>query len=168
MAADLQTWVWLGAGAALLLSEFVLPGLVAAFLGAAALTVGGLRYAGVLDSFAASSLTFAVLSGAYVWALRGSMLRWFGTGETSRETTDENVRLFGRVVEVVDGIDGSAAGRIRLDGTTWPAHTLDGSSIARGQQARIVHRDNIGWVVESTSSSSAIVPASPVALTNKD
>lgn len=149
MSADLQTWAWLAGGAALLVSELALPGLVAAFLGAAALTVAGLRWAGFLDGFTSSALAFAGLSTVYVVALRSSIVKWFGQGESSRASTDEDVRTYGKVVEVVEAIDGGAGGRIRLDGTTWPAHTLDGAAIPEGAQVRIVLRDNIGWVVEA-------------------
>lgn len=148
MDPSLHTWLWLGAGAALLASEFALPGLVAAFFGIGALTVAGLQALGVVESVPASFAVWAVSSSAYVLLLRSTLARYLGEGERTRHSTNENARVFGAVVEVLEEIPGGEApGRIRFEGTTWPA-VSNGGAIAAGSRARLVHRDNLAYVVE--------------------
>jgi hypothetical protein len=53
----------------------------------------------------------------------------------------------GQVVEVVRTCSEGEEGRIRWEGTLWRAQTL-GGRIDAGQQARLMYRDNLVWVVE--------------------
>lgn len=147
MDNDVQTWVWLGAGVVMLASEFVAPSLVAGFFGASAVTVAGARWLGLVESPTASVIVWALGSGAYLGLLRGVLKRSFGEPITSRDSTSEEVAAFGSIVEVVEEVGADKPGRIRWQGTTWQAHTL-GPVLAPGSKARLLHRDNIGWVVE--------------------
>lgn len=147
MDIDVQTWVWFGAGAVMLASEFVAPSLVVGFLGASAVTVAGLRAVGVVDSSAASVAIWGVASGVYLGLLRGVLKRYFGAPDKSHDSTSEEVQAFGSIVEVVEEVGADKPGRIRWQGTTWQAHTL-GPVLAAGTKARLLHRDNIGWVIE--------------------
>jgi membrane protein implicated in regulation of membrane protease activity len=148
MPPSLHTWLWLGAGIVLLGSELVLPGLVAAFLGAGAVTVAGLREIGLLESLPASFGAWALSSSAYFLLFRSTVRRWLGSGERTRHSTSEGARQFGTIVEVLEPIaGGEVEGRIRFEGTTWPALSNAGP-IPAGGRARLVHRDNLAWVVE--------------------
>lgn len=129
-------------------SEFVAPSLVFGFLGAGALTVAGLRGVGVVDAPVSEFMIWAVVSGAYLGLLRGVLRRSFGEGERRHDMTSEEVQAYGSIVEVVEDVGAELPGRVRWQGTTWPAHSL-GARIPTGAQAKIVHRDNIGWVVEA-------------------
>lgn len=148
MDLDPQTWLWLGAGLVMLASEFVAPSLVVGFLGAGAVTVAGLRALGVVDGTWASVALWAVTSGAYLGLLRGVLTRMFGEGERHQGSTSEELAAFGQVVEVVEEVAAEVPGRIRWQGTTWKAHTL-GAVLPVGSKAKLLHRDNIGWVVEA-------------------
>lgn len=147
MDAGLFNWIWLAAGVALLASEFVVPTLTALFFGAAALVVAGLRFAGLLESHTASLILWAVASIAAVLLLRRTLQGWVEP-EKSRGSISEDARAYGSVVEVVvtvtpDGRDG----RVRFDGTSWPAISRRGTLLP-GSRARLIHRDNLAWVVE--------------------
>ena len=51
-------------------------------------------------------------------------------------------------MEVVTGVNAKdPAGRIRYQGTSWPAISLQGD-IPAGRKARLLARDNLAWVVE--------------------
>jgi membrane protein implicated in regulation of membrane protease activity len=158
MDASLATWLWAAAGTALLLSELVVPGLVTGFLGLGALTVAGARWLGLVESLTASLVLWAVASGAYTLALRQWLLRRFGQGTLSRGSTSEEARAYGVLVDVVEDIPGEErAGRVRFDGTTWPA-VSSGGPIARGTRARLLVRDNLAWVVEPAEEAPAAAP----------
>lgn len=162
MDPSLVTWLWLGGGALLLLSEFFVPGLIAAFFGMGAITVAGLRLAGVIEGDLASFGVWGVSSAAYVLLLRNALLRMFGPGERSRESTSEEARAFGQEVEVLEAIAEQAPGRIRFEGTSWPAIT-NGATLPAGSRARLIYRNNLAWVVESVDAQPSALP--PVAST---
>jgi len=148
-AATIVTLIWLIAGVALLGSELFLPGLVAMFLGAAAVLVAGVRWIGLVDSLGASLIVWLASSAAMIVGLRGVVRRLL-PAETSRGEIDEALQAYGAEVEVAKTIsEGNMDGRIRYQGTTWPAMSSDGT-IAAGRKARLLYRDkeSIGWVVE--------------------
>ena len=158
MDAATITWLWGAAGVVLLASEFFLPGLVAAFLGAGALTVASARMLGLVEGPLASLALWGVVSTAYVLLLRSALVKYFGAGQRTRVTTDESARAYGSVVEVTEQIDGEErAGRIRWDGTTWPAIST-GATIPKGGRARLMLRDNLVWVVEPVSEDTPLSP----------
>ncbi|MBN2359536.1 MAG: NfeD family protein [Deltaproteobacteria bacterium] len=142
------TLVWLGVGAVLIGSEFIAPSLVAGFLGAAALVVAGARFIG-LESLPLSFVIWIATSAALTAALRGVMKRMLPS-EASRDNTDEALAAFGAVVDVLEACDDDHQnGRIRFQGTTWPALTT-GERIPAGAKARLVCRDKegLGWIIE--------------------
>lgn len=147
---EIVTWVWLAGGVALMLLELVIPGLVVVFMGAAAVLVGGLRWLGLLSDHVASVAAWMVLSVVLVLTLRRVLGRWVPS-EVRRDHTDEELEALGKVVEVVADCDmHSADGRIRYQGTTWPARTAAGTAPA-GSKVRLLFRENLHWIVEPVS-----------------
>jgi inner membrane protein len=144
---DLVTIVFLVAGAVLLLSELFAPGLVALFLGVAALGVGGLRAVGLIESVAVSVFAWMGLSTALTVSLRNFVKKRLPAVSWKR-LTDENVEAIGQVVEVLEPIsEDEGSGRIRFQGTTWPAISIRGV-IPKGRRAKLVVRQNLSWLVE--------------------
>ena len=163
MDATTVTWLWAAAGVALLASELFAPGLIAAFLGAGALTVAGARALGLVEGHVASLVLWGASSTLYVLVLRSALLRAFGEGTRTLGSTDEDVRAYGAVVEVVEAIPSEEQpGRVRWDGTTWPAVST-GPALPAGSHARLVARDNLAWVVEPVSRDTPLSPALPPA-----
>ncbi len=147
MGADLVTLIFAVAGGLLLLSELFAPGLVALFLGVAALAVAGMRWVGVIDSVVVSVFAWMGLSTGLTISLRNIVRKRLPSVAWKR-LTDENVQAVGRVVEVLEEVteeDGS--GRIRYQGTTWPATSVHGV-IPKGGRAQLVVRQNLSWLVE--------------------
>ncbi|MCI0569113.1 MAG: NfeD family protein [Myxococcaceae bacterium] len=158
------TWLWAGVGAVLLASELFLPGLVAAFLGAGALTVALARVLGLVESLPTSLALWGVSSATYVLLLRSTLVKYFGAGDRTQASTSEDARAYGAIVEVIEDIQGDdRAGRIRWDGTTWPATSM-GVAIPRGARARLVLRDNLAWVVEPAPDDAPLSRPEPAAL----
>ena len=153
MSPDAITWIWLGAGVALLASELVVPGLLVGFLGASAIVVAGLRWIGLLETFGASFAAWLAVSGVSILTLRSMLQRWSGA-EHEVHSTDEDLDAFGQVAEVIAPISAEEGGRIRFRGSTWPARCLQGTLIP-GSEVRIVDREGLEWIVE---------PVSPLAL----
>lgn len=144
---DLLTWIFLLGGAALLLSEIFVPGMVAVFLGVAAILVAGLQWLGFIDGITLSVITWMGLSTGLTIGLRGWMLKKFPPHVT-RQLPDENMQSIGAEVEVLETIhEDDQTGRIRYQGTTWPAQSLRGD-IQKGQKARLMARQNLAWLVE--------------------
>lgn len=147
MDSDLITLAWLIIGILLIVGEVAIPGLVAIFLGAAAVLVAGLRYAGLIEGLAASIFAWMGLSVALTAGLRGYVRRYL-PAETSRGQIDEGVAAVGQVVDVTADVnDADDTGRIRYQGTTWPAISTEGV-IPSGARAKLIARQNLAWIVE--------------------
>ncbi len=147
MAPQQITLVWFWVGVVLIVCEFFLPGLVVIFLGLAATSVAALRWFGLLESHPGSFTAWFFLSVAYLLLLRQLVTRFF-PGEAGREVTDEDAVNLGREVEVIESVsDANMKGRIRFSGSSWPARSLNGD-IPAGSRARILTRENIGYIVE--------------------
>jgi inner membrane protein len=147
---EVITLIWFAVGLLLVASEFLVPGLVVIFAGLGALAVALLRFIGVIEGLPASFATWLVASVLMVVALRGTLKRYFPP-ESWQKQGDEDIDAFGHLVEVTEDVSEVGAfpvtGRVRFQGTTWPASTPEGT-IKKGQQARLVYRDNLAWVVE--------------------
>lgn len=146
MEGSIVTWVWLAFGIVLLVSELLAPSLTAVFLGISAVLVAGLRAVGLVSGHAASTGLWLLGSGLLFWLLRAALLKRYKP-EVTRQLTSEEVRAFGTVVEVVSDVnDQDSSGRIRYEGTSWPAISQSGF-LPRGSRARLLHRENLAWVV---------------------
>lgn len=152
MSGDTITLIFLAVGLLLTAAELFLPGFVVIFAGLGAIAVAILRWVGVVEGLPASFVAWMVSSVVMVLALRSSLKRWFPP-EESRHVDNEDLDLYGRVVDVLEEVGeasdgGEPRGRVRFGGTTWPAVTAEGS-IAKGAKARLLYRDGLAWVVEA-------------------
>lgn len=149
MDADLLTWLFLGGGLLLMLLELVLPGGVALFLGFSGLTVGALRFFGLLSSTGGSIAAWLILSVALTIAIRPFIKKYL-KAESYFKYADEDYEAMDQIVDVVEEInEEDNSGRIRLDGTNWRAKSLEGT-IKAGEKVRIRYRENTTWIVEAT------------------
>lgn len=148
MDSDLQTWAWLAIGLALLAGELAAPHLVTGFFGVSALVVAAARALGLVEGLSASLALWGVTALGLLLALRSTLATFAGVPEVSHPIVSDDARLYGSVVEVVTEIvPGEEGGRIRLDGTSWPAK-CDGYRIRVGEKVRLVRRENLVWIVE--------------------
>ncbi|SMO82276.1 NfeD family protein [Gracilimonas mengyeensis] len=147
MDGELLTWIFLIGGIVLMLLETVLPGGVALLLGLTGLGVGALRWLGFLEDPFTAILVWLLTSTTLTIAIRPFINKYF-KGETSFKLADEDYEAMDKIVEVTEPInDLNNEGRIRFQGITWQARSLDGE-IPAGTQVRIKYRDNTTWIVE--------------------
>ncbi len=126
--------------------EFVIPGLVVSFLGAAALLVAAGLALGLVGGWLPAFTAWFVSSLVLVVGVRGAFTR-FLPGRSVKQLTDEDLDAFGEVVDVVEQVT-TKKGRIRFRGSTWAAQSV-GDTLEPGTKARVVTRDNLVWIVEA-------------------
>lgn len=147
---DWVTIVFLVAGVLLIASEAVHMALVPIFFGVAALIVAGLRGVGLLESIPMSLLVWSIMSVALTIPLR-PIARRLIRGQAKYDRSDAVKDALGQVVEVVEDIaEDNDNGRIRFQGTTWAARSMEGK-LAKGARAKLFAKDKLVWVVEPLS-----------------
>lgn len=148
MDADILTWIFLGGGLLLMILELALPGGVAFFLGLSGIIVGILRFFDVITSTGGSVAAWMILSVGLTIAIRPFIKKYFKP-ESSFKYADEDYEAMDQLAEVIEDVtDYDSSGKIRFDGTSWRAKSLEGT-IKAGQKVRIRFRENITWIVEA-------------------
>ena len=147
MDGDTLTWIFLIGGILLMILESVAPSGIAIVLGFSGILVGVLRFFGLLDDPVTATLAWFIASTVLTIGALPVFKKYFG-GESSKKIADEDFEAMDQVVDVVEEInDENNEGRIRYQGISWQARTLEGT-VPAGSQVRIKYRDNTTWVVE--------------------
>ncbi|MDZ7690963.1 MAG: NfeD family protein [Balneolaceae bacterium] len=147
MDGETVTWIFFIGGIFLMLLETFIPGGVSFFLGLSGLLVGGLRFLGFLTDPTVAVLTWLFTSIGLILLMRPLIMKYWG-GESSFKLADEDFEAIDEVVEVIEPVNSTDnSGRIRYQGISWQARTLEGE-LKEGQKARIRFRDNVTWIVE--------------------
>jgi len=128
--------------------ELAAPSGVAFFLGFSGFIVGALRFFDLLNSTGGSIAAWLILSVGLTIAIRPFLKKYFRP-ESSFKYADEDYEAMDQIVDVIEEInEDDNSGKIRLDGTSWRAKSLDGT-IKAGEKVRIRYRENITWIVEA-------------------
>lgn len=116
---------WLLLGFALLISEFFVPGLIAAFFGLGALIVGVLTLLGIIEGLSAQITLFSLISLAMLFGLRRRFQRWLIGASSDKAKTDlDNSGYVGaRVTVLADFVQG--VGQVSLNGAKWDAESSE-------------------------------------------
>ncbi|RNC86147.1 MAG: NfeD family protein [Balneola sp.] len=147
MDGDTLTWIFVIGGIILMALEFLLPSGAAVILGFSGLLVGIARFIGILDDPVTATLAWVGISTILTILTLPVLKKYFG-GESSFKVADEDFEAMDQIVDVVEPInDETNEGRIRFQGISWQARSLEGE-IPAGTQVRIVYRDNTTWIVE--------------------
>lgn len=147
MDSETLTWIFIAGGIILMILEAVVPGGVALFLGFSGLLVGLLRWAGLLSDPMNAIFAWLFLSVSLTIVIR-PFIRKYLKGERSFKFADEDYEAIDQVVDVVETVtDSDNSGRVRFQGISWQARTIEGS-ISAGKKARISYRENTTWIVE--------------------
>ena len=147
--SNLAFSLWLGSGIFLMAIEFLVPGLVMVFVGLGALTVALGMHLGYIDGVLQQFITFFIGSIIYLLTLRFLVLR-FVPAENRKENIDEDEEVMGSIVEIVADINSGESGRVEHSGSTWQARAEGTQTILKGEQVKIIGRDNITWIVQKT------------------
>ena len=147
MDSETLTWLFIVGGIILMILETVLPSGVALFLGFSGLTVGIIRWFGLLSDPLSAIFVWLTLSVALTILIRPFIKKYL-KGERSFKFADEDYEAIDQVVDVVETVnDSDNSGRIRFQGISWQARTIDGT-LEPGTKARISYRENTTWIVE--------------------
>ena len=139
--------LWLSSGIFFTAIEFLVPGLVMVFVGLGALTVTLGMYLGYIDEIVQQFITFFISSIIYLLTLRFLVLR-FVPSVTRKENIDEDEEVMGSIVEIVADINSGEFGRVEHSGSSWQARAEGDQTILKGEQVKIIGRDNITWIVQ--------------------
>lgn len=151
MDGEIITWTFLIGGILLMLLEAFIPGGVTFILGLSGLSVGVLRYFGFLEDPFTATFTWLFSSMALTILIRPFVKKYF-PGETSFKYADEDYEAMDQIVDVVEPINEfDSSGRIRYQGISWQARSMEGD-IPAGTQVRIKYRENTTWIVEPVDS----------------
>ena len=136
-------WLWLYAGALLMLAEILAPGFVIFFFGLAAATVGLFLFAFDFSATVQAAL-FSVLSVVYLVGLRRVVKSVF-MGETAESAVTAG-EYVGRVARVVETIRPEVPGRVLLGDAEWTASASE--RLEPGTEVRVVSQANLTLAVE--------------------
>ena len=138
-------WIWVLAGLVLLGLELGTPGgFFLAFFGVAALVVGALAAAGLVEPVWLQWLLFSVLSVASVLLFRKPMLTWMKRHEPVRPDVDS---LVGAEAVLTEDLPAGGVGKAELRGTSWNVRARAAGPIARGQRVQVEEVDGLTlWV----------------------
>ena len=140
-------WLWLYAGAFLMLAEVLAPGFVIFFFGLAAATVGLVLFAADLSA-TVQVVLFSAFSVAYLVGLRRLMKALF-MGATEESQAVESA-FAGRLGCVVEAIRPGAPGRVLVGDAEWTAAAAE--SLEPGAAVRVVAQRNLTLTVEPAGS----------------
>ena len=139
--------LWLSSGIFLTAIEFLVPGLVMVFVGLGALTVALGMHLGYIDEIVQQFITFFISSIIYLLTLRFLVLK-FVPSVNRKENIDEDEEVIGSIVELVADINSGEFGRVEHSGSSWQARAEGDQTILKGEQVKIIGRDNITWIVQ--------------------
>ena len=139
-------WLWIYAGAALVLLELIVPGFILCFFGLSAATVGTLKFA-LGDAFTPTwqLAAFSAFSIIYILILRRYLKRVFVGGKVETKTDFDNESV-GRVGKLTAAILPPLTGRVMLGDSEWTAESE--RPIEVGANVRVVAQQNLTMKVE--------------------
>ena len=139
-------WLWIYAGAALMLMELIAPGFVLCFFGLSAATVGVLRFAfGEAFTPTWQLAAFSAFSILYIVLLRQYLKKVFVGGKVETKTDFDNESV-GRIGQVTTAINPPLAGRILLGDAEWTAEADEPIDV--GSNVKVVAQSNLTMRVE--------------------
>ncbi len=140
-------WLWIYAGAVLVLLELVVPGFVLCFFGLSAATVGVLRFVfGEAFTLAWQLAAFSAFSVDYIVLLRRFLKKIF-VGSMVSDGTDFDNESVGRIGRVTEAINPPLTGRVMLGDSEWTASAE--TPIAVGADVRVVAQSNLTMKVQA-------------------
>ena len=139
-------WLWVYAGAALMLLELIAPGFILCFFGLSAATVGILRFAfGDAFTLTGQLAAFSVFSVLYIVILRRYLKRVFVGGKVETKTDFDNESI-GRVGKLTVAVRPPLTGRVMLGDSEWTAESE--RPIEVGANVRVIAQQNLTMKVD--------------------
>jgi len=138
--------IWFLAGLALVLFEFMVPGVILVFFGLGSWVTALTTWAGLTGDWTTQLLTFSVSSVLMlVFLRRWFRARFFGHLTANQDPNEDLDEFRGKVVTVTEAIDPTTGGRVEFKGADWSARCA--TPLAAGARAVIESVDGITLVV---------------------
>lgn len=139
--------IWFLVGLALLILEFILPGLIIAFFGVGAWIVALVCL--IIDIGINTQLIIFIISSVLALICLRKWLKGIFLGHAvSKQNLKENLDEFiGQKAVVKEKIIPKAGGKVEFHGTNWVAEADE--EIAEGTMVQIIGKDNITLKVKS-------------------
>ena len=99
-----------------------------------------------IDSIVVQVMVFVIFTLLSIFYVRPIALKYFHKGENQRLSNVD--ALIGREGKVTDKIETGGYGRVKIDGDSWKAKSVDGQEIGVGDDVRILRLDSIIATVE--------------------
>ena len=140
------SWLWLYAGAFLMLMELLAPGFVIFFFGLSAATVGLCRAAfGEAFTLTWQLAAFSAFSILYLIVLRRWLKKLFAGGKVETATDFDN-EYVGRAGKVTEAIEPPLEGRVLIGDAEWKASA--DAPVAAGANVKVISQNNLTMKVE--------------------
>jgi len=134
-------WIWLLIGILLILSEFLMPGLLIIFFGFGACVVGIICFFADI-SINTQLIIFISTSVVSLLLLRKYLKNIFVGHVTDKQDAGENLAEYiGKKVIVKKTIDPDLGGKVEFHGTDWQARAE--TEIPEGTVVEIIGKDNL-------------------------
>jgi len=134
-------------GIALVISEFILPGLVAVFVGLGSLTVAAAIHFSLIDGLIAQVCLWFASSLFYLLTLRLLIMHFYPSDVDKKEIISD-MDYLGKEAEVIEDIPINGSGRVLFSQSTWAARTEEKERINKGEKVVITARENLTLVVK--------------------
>ena len=140
-----MNWIWLIAGVVLILAEFIIPGFVICFFGAAALLVGVLLLIFPAMSLVWQLLLFAVLGVVLLLGCRRFMPAIFRGSESAAAVDIDDDGVCGEICVCRSEIVPQLPGKVEFRGSLWNASADE--KIVPGENCVVISRNNLTLAV---------------------
>jgi membrane protein implicated in regulation of membrane protease activity len=139
--------LWFLTGVALILLEFVVPGVILVFFGMGAVLTAALTWLGILPGATWQVIVFLASSLALLFVLRKYFSHFFKGDVDDEERFSASREYAGQQAKVTAAISpDSPDGRIMFEGTVWKA--VSDTYIREGEIVQIVWKKNITITVK--------------------
>ncbi len=137
-------WVWIVGGVLLCLAEMATPGaFYLLFFGVAALVVGVLAWAGLVDTTWVQFLLFSVVSIASLVLFRRTLTERLNPDESATKINT----LEGESATALEDIPAHGTGKVEVRGTGWNAVNKGDTLIEKGQACLVERVEGVSlWV----------------------
>jgi membrane protein implicated in regulation of membrane protease activity len=138
-------WYWMLAGLMLLGAEMVTPGgFYMLFFGLAALAVGTLAGAGLVQAEWLQWLLFSGLAILSLLVFRGPLLAWIKTHDKEMPNVDS---MAGESAIPLEDLLPGGTGKAELRGTRWTAHNAGPALLKKNQRCKVQRIEGITlWI----------------------
>lgn len=143
MPLDAKT-IWLLVGVALILLEFVAPGVVIVFFGIGAIITALTTWLDLTPGLGSQMLVFGLSSVVLLFGLRRFVKKWFvGTSSNPNGSDDDFIGREARVISSLPGHGGP--GKVEIKGANWNARSEE--AVPAGETVIIERREGLTFHV---------------------